>query len=298
MVRPVSRLTDRGKAIDRRAETCYLYRWVERSRSVRRALLALVIASSAACSIALDGLSSSRTTATPEAGIESGISAAAEAGSEDAAVPSSLACPPNALVCEDFEKSDALDFWTVHGATTISDAQSASPSHSVTFAMEQGGTGPVAQGVFNDLSTSKLTVAFDVYAATPATTYVEVLKLPFGPAFNWDSVVVSVNDSGLSVGLDEYDGSGTAAESDFAVIVPADSFYGKGWVHVALDIDMSASPRRVTIDAGTSGVGRKTRSLATTHAPPTFVTMYLGFSYGDVTYRDVFLDNVVFAPTP
>jgi hypothetical protein len=259
--------------------------------------MALAMASGAACSFTLDGFSSSGTTASLDAGPESGTPAA-EAGADAAAVPSSLVCPPNALVCEDFEKSNALDFWTVHGAPAISDAQSASPSHSLTFAMTQGGPAPVLEHAFRNLSTAKLTVSFDLYAATPAAAYVEVLKLPFGPDFNWDSVVVSLNDSGLAVGLDLYNGSWTAVDHDFDVIVPASALYGKGWVHVVLDMDMSASPRRVTIDAGTKGVGRKTRSLTTTHAPPTFVNMYVGFSYGDVTYRDVFLDNIVLAPTP
>lgn len=258
----------------------------------------------ASCSllVSTDGLAgspSSEDAAARDAGADASDASDASDGpralSDAAFMP--FVCPTNALVCDDFERSNPdSNGWGDDGTSpAISNKVSLSPTRSLAVAFPSSGNGAWIRRVLNPVP-PRVRITFGLYAGTPATDTYEIVKVPYGDDNNWESFTLFVNAEGLNAATQRYDHSATPTLQDSKLVRAASTFYGTGWHAVSLRIDMRNNPRVMSVSI--DGAAPTSVNITPARPTPTFTGLYLGATYGPAgkPFGDAYIDDVIVTP--
>lgn len=232
------------------------------------------------------------TTATNEAGHD-----AAPLDGPDAAVVPPFVCPPNALLCDDFERDQASSSaWQVDGTLpTLSNKQSLSPLKSFAIALPPSGQWNHLRHHIDPVP-PRLRVSFGFYAGSPVADFYEILKLPYGATNNWETFTLALTSGGLLATTQYYDSSPSPMPQDSKTALSAAALFGTGWHAVDVAIDMRNNPRviTITIDGGSA----TSVNITSTRPTPTYTELTLGVTYsgGSTPFGDTYVDNLVLVP--
>lgn len=201
----------------------------------------------------------------PSSDLTSGEGGDAAAGAETGAIgrdgppPEAKAdtgaptCPPNALLCDDFERDRVVGpFGNSQGSVSISKARAHSPTRSLSAIAKKNTDSPALESSL--ALPTKATLSFWFYAATrppvPADS-LRIAHLLWGGACDWElSWTIYLNAAdGLKMSATTYD---SAAKPDCGpvtdstrVLLTADQTFAPVWHHVVVTMDVSAKTRRV-----------------------------------------------------
>lgn len=217
---------------------------------MRKALLAIVVASVAACSLAtsLDGYSGGeapRDGAAPDALVDA-------ASSDGGALVDASWCAvnaPDATLCVDFE-ANGIDLFTqqqtIRGTVSVEPGDASSPPNAMLAVATPSATVYSAVGgAYGDLSTATgARLAFDFRLEdSPAGNGIGVGMLTIG---EWS---IQINTNQTTVTLSEYDSSSGVYREPY--VSPAIDL--TRWTHVDVDVTLGPTPQ-VTFDIGANRV--------------------------------------------
>lgn len=203
-----------------------------------------------------------------------------------------LVCPTGALICDDFERDDlaGTGVWKVTGVD-ISNALAYSPTRSITL-NQPSVSFTTIEKIFNS-PPFHLRVSFRLHAGKAPPGFVEIMKMPFGPAYQWDTATLGLGNEGLNLGLQRYDGDPGPSASDGKTAVPAATLYGSGFRAVVWEIDLRGDEKivRASVDGGPATelrMGGHTPSVA----PAVFAIGTL-YRSDEGAIVDTYIDDVV-----
>jgi hypothetical protein len=95
-------------------------------------------------------------------------------------------------------------------------------------------------------------ISFRFHAGAAPPGYVEIMKIPYGPAYEWDTATLGVNADGLGVGLQTYTGGSGPSGSNAITVAGPSKIYGAGFRLVVTDIDFQQHLKviSVSVDGG------------------------------------------------
>jgi hypothetical protein len=198
---------------------------------------------------------------------DAGLPDAADASvgpSADATTPdsgeagtSALQCPPNAILCDDFERDTGMGpFQKAQGAVASSRARAHSPTRSLSATVTQGRDAPIVESILT--MPPKVTVSFWFYAASPPSRGdrdLRIAQVLWGNDCDWDlSLTVFLRTGeGLRYEAAVYDvaqnaSCGPVVNSVRLLLSPGDTFVPK-WHHITFTMDVSSKTRRTNATA-------------------------------------------------
>jgi hypothetical protein len=208
----------------------------------------------------------------------------------DAGPDLSLKCPPNAVVCDDFE-NDLSAKWSASDISR-SNTESYSPTQSLSF------NGPQAFRRIEKVVYTPpvhLRVTFRLHAGAAPPGLVEFFKIPFGAVDNWDTATLALDGTGLVVGLQAYFNSSTPT-SDGEVVAGATKMYAPGFRKVVMEIDFRATKKIAAVSVDDSPpIALEFPGHDTTVAPAVVMLGTMYRSQGGAI-ADTYLDDFVIEP--
>jgi len=253
-----------------------------------------------------------------ESGADAGVLLPEASGdgsaSDGEAGPSSLTCPANALVCDDFERDTVKGTFTAqNGMVALSTARAHSPTRSLSAIVSKGKPSP-----YLDASLTlppKATLSFWFYAPTaPPSPDVNfrVAHFLWGEGCDWElSWTLFMNASeGLRMDSSVYDVAVNPScgpiRSDGHILLNPAQTYAPTWHHVVVTMDVSQTKRRIeaTIDGNTAPLSEVT-SIRSTVPPNAHLAVGIPcinqnsgcFDWDGADY-EVLIDDVTVVPTP
>jgi hypothetical protein len=238
-----------------------------------------------------DGASSSSSgdATTSSSGGSSG--APGDATSEGAAGPT-LKCPPAALLCDDFERNDiaGANGWNVSGLA-ISTQLAHSPTRSVAI-FDPTNDYRAMQRVF-ETPPLYLKVSFRLHAGASPPGFVELLKIPFGPAYQWDTATLGLDLNGLHASMQRYDGQTGPAVSNTTVAAAPAGIYGDGFRLVVWQIDFRNTEKHVAVYVDGAGPADFTLAGHSPSVGPAVFAIGTLYRNSDGQVVDTYIDDVV-----
>jgi hypothetical protein len=232
------------------------------------------------------------------------------AADADAGVP---ACPPNALLCDDFERTGVLGpFVTAGGNVAITTSHAHSPTRSLSAIAKAKQDSPA---IGRQLTLPpRTTLSFWLYTPTapPVGTNFRVAHVLWGDACSWElSLAIFLSaGGGLTVSSASYDLStnpscGPLVDDPRTVLLPSELFVPV-WHHVVVKMDVSQRTRLVdsTVDekpiapAMVKSVGTGVPSTARVDVGIPCINSSGGCFTWDGTDYEVLLDDVMLIPSP
>jgi hypothetical protein len=226
--------------------------------------------------------------------------------------PLPFSCPPNALICDDFERANVGGvFLKSNGPVTISAAQSHSPSRSLSAIVKNQTPMPYVESTIQG-GPARVTASFWFYAAAAPPAYrARIAHLWYGPGCDWDLTwQLALDNEGVKMSTETYnddvnpscgpvDGKGHNPLSQTQVYVPR-------WHHVTLKVDVTKQLRHVETQIDDLPPIIDDISSARSSVP-TQLTLGVGilcvqtsggcFEWDRADYP-IFIDDVILAPTP
>ncbi len=205
-------------------------------------------------------------------------------------------CLPNSILCDDFERAGVLtpSWSSVFGTPSTSTLRAVSPTRSLLTSLKANDT---AHGITKQIAQApaRMHMRFHVFMPTAPGSFVEILKLPYGPVNNWDAFTVSVAPEGLSVGAQYYENSGTPKTIVGQQLLDATGTFG-AWHRLDLVFDLSKSPKTLTTTIDT--MAPYVLELPSARALSGGVTIIVGPGYHEGTAKDfdAFFDDFTIAP--
>ncbi len=264
-----------------------------------------------------DAASSSTSSSTSSSGGD-GSSADGSGGPTDAS-DAPFVCPPNALVCDDFEY-DALGAGPARslgdpvGLVSISKAQAHSPSRSLSALLRGGKPSPLIAKSLTNVP-SRITLSFWLYAPTPppdANITFRVADLLWGAACDWEFAwQLDINAQGLRTSFNTYNAAEkpTCGPVDFGSrpLITATQLFVPAWHHITVTNDVGQQPIKKTSTAVDGVPAASDTVKATKTSIPTDLRVSVGipciqttggcFDWDGADFT-VFIDDVTIVPTP
>lgn len=228
----------------------------------------------------------------------SGSSGSSDAGSDaptEAGAPAPV-CPPNAYLCDDFERAAAFSTtWSsAFGTPSTSDVRSVSPTRSLLTGVASNDT---SRGLVKGLATapSQMKASFWAFMPNAPGGFVELVKAPFGEANRWDAFTLAASPEGVSITAQRYDDNPAPAVNVAQQLLDPTGAFG-AWHHFDLVYDLRQSPKTctVTIDKGAPYTLQLTSTRVLT-GPVDFIVGPQYWTGASQTF-DIYFDDFVLAP--
>ena len=139
-------------------------------------------------------------------------------------------------------------------------------------------------------------MSFRLYVGASPSGFVELLKVPFGPAYEWDTATLGLDSNGLQAAMQRYDGQPSPAASDGVQVVTASAIYGKGFQHVLWDIDLRSQPKKIAVYVDGVGKGEFSFTGHATSVGPAVLAIGTLYRNGDGPMTDTYVDDVIVQP--
>lgn len=210
-----------------------------------------------------------------------------------------LHCPAGAIICDDFERDDAEGtFWQNNDGIVLSTTNSFSPTRSLMPKVGvNDGRAPWLDKVFEgDSLPLHIRVSFRIYAGKAPSSFREIFKIPYGAAYQWDTVTYGLQPDGFGQGIQRYDGNPGPSGGNSNTVVETARFYGTGWHHIVGEIDLRNGQKLMSTSFDE---GAPDPMLFGGHDPstgPAVVTVGISYRADDEALDDFFIDDLVIEP--
>lgn len=227
-------------------------------------------------------------------------------------------CPPNALVCDDFEydtlgAGPARSLADTVGLVSISKAQAHSPSRSLSALLRKQKPSPLVAKSLTNVP-SRVTVSFWLYVPSPPpdpNINFRVADMLWGAACDWEFAwQLDINAQGLRAGVNSYN----AAENpscgpvDFGsrALLTATQLYVPTWHHITITNDVSQMIKESSVAVDSVPAASDTVKATKTSIPtdlrvsfgiPCIQTNSGCFEWDGADFT-VFIDDVTIIQTP
>jgi hypothetical protein len=238
-----------------------------------------------------DGAAASNDANTTTSSSSGGSSGTPGDAASDAA-PFVLKCPPGALLCDDFERNDvvAANGWKAVGLA-ISSQLAYSPTRSLAI-FDPTGDYRAIEHAF-EAPPLHLKVTFRLHAGAAPPGLVEVLKVPFGPLYAWDTATLSLDAEGLYAAMQRYDGDAGPAVNNVAHAATAGTIYGAGFRSIVWSIDLRNDEKHASVSVDNGPVVDCALAGHSPSVGPASLLIGTLYRNADGPVVDTYIDDVV-----
>lgn len=202
-------------------------------------------------------------------------------------------CPATALLCDDFERTSVLGPWDrMQGRpATIATGNAARGERSLSLSLGSNDWDSFVRKQFTS-STKRVRMSFSFRLASSANG-LEILKVTWGPANNWDTVAFAANvNEGLVASITNFIDSPGPTNTEKRQMLTPDQLYGSTWHRVAFVADMSNPTRTMHVEV--DGIVRDLSQMSP-HPSPSNPEVAVGVTWqpSDGQVNGLFYDDIV-----